>query len=234
MKGIPLAGLTLVILTLGGCVGTDETASPAPEGLETSSIRIELPLPAGESDVSLEESLVRRRSVRDYTDEPLTLAEVSQLLWAAQGVTGERGGRTAPSAGALYPLEVHLVAGEVVDLQPGVYRYAPADHELIGVLEGDLRADLARLVATDRPVQEAPATIVLTAIYSRTTRKYGDRGIRYVHLEAGHAAQNVYLQAAAMNLGTVTLGAFDDDELAATLKLPKHEEPLCVMPVGRQ
>ena len=195
---------------------------------------IDLPKPRYDSDVSLEQSLIQRRSIRSYTSEPLTLLEVAQLLWAAQGVTDHRGFRTAPSAGALYPLELYVVAGDVQDLNPSVYRYKPDEHQLVRTVAGDKRAELADAALGQHFIGEGAIVIVFTAVYERTTGKYGDRGIRYVHMEVGHAAQNLCLQAAAMDLVAVTVGAFYDEEVSELLDLPGDEQPLYVIPVGRK
>jgi SagB-type dehydrogenase family enzyme len=143
------------------------------------------------------------------------------------------GRRTAPSAGALYPLELYLVAGHITGLDAGVYRYVPARHQLTPVLAGDVRLALARAALDQDCVGQAAATLVFTAVTRRTTRKYGERGLRYVHIEVGHAAQNVFLQASALALATVTVGAFDDDAVARLLQLTREEAPLYLMPVGR-
>lgn len=196
--------------------------------------RVKLPSPVLDSGTSIEKALLKRRSVREYGHEPLTLPEISQLLWAAQGVTERKEGlRAAPSAGALYPLEVYLVAGDVDGIEQGVYKYKPHGHELVKVVEGDKRMDIYRASLYQEPVKDAPALIVISAIYQRTTIKYGERGIRYVHMEVGHAAENVYLQAVALNLGTVVVGAFHDEDVRKALNMPKDETPLYVMPVGR-
>jgi SagB-type dehydrogenase family enzyme len=205
---------------------------PTPS-LEQETV-IKLPEPRYDSDVSVEQSLLQRRSIRSYTGEPLTLQDVSQLLWAAQGITDPRGFRTAPSAGALYPLEVYLVAGDVPDLTSGVYRYEPDQHQLVRVIEGDKRTELGDATLMQSCVKEGAVVFVFTAVYERTTGKYGDRGIRYVHIEAGHAAQNLCLQATAMGLGIVTVGAFHDEEVAKLLNLPQDEHPLYIIPVGRK
>jgi SagB-type dehydrogenase family enzyme len=194
---------------------------------------VTLPAPRMESGTSVEEALRTRRSVRSYRQEPLTLAEIGQILWAAQGITGAGGLRTVPSAGALYTLEILVAAGEVTDLDPGVYRYHPAGHALTRIQEGDVRRDLARAALGQPTVEEAPAVLVITAFPNRTTGKYGERGIRYIHMEAGHCAQNVYLQATSLGLGTVAIGAFDDRQVTDTLGLDEGEEPLYLMPVGR-
>jgi SagB-type dehydrogenase family enzyme len=186
-----------------------------------------------ESPTSLEEALLKRRSVRSYRENPLTLAEAGQLLWAAQGITGAGGLRTAPSAGALYPLEILLVAGEVEGILPGVYRYHPPDHTLTRIREGDLRKDLSAAALGQAAVEMAPAVLAITAVYGRTTGKYGERGIRYVHMEAGHCAENVQLQAVSLDLGTVTIGAFDDRRVGEVLGLDPEETPLYLIPVGR-
>jgi len=193
-----------------------------------------LPEPRLKSEVSLEETLFKRRSVREYAKLPLTLEDVSQLLWATQGLTTEWGGRTAPSAGALYPLEVYLVVGNVENLAPGVYKYKPERHELVKVGDDDVREELAKAALGQTWVKEGAIDIVIAAVYERTTRKYGDRGVRYVQMEAGHAAQNIYLQAAALNLGMVTVGAFYDDRVKEILGMPRNEVPLYVIPVGRK
>jgi SagB-type dehydrogenase family enzyme len=181
----------------------------------------------------LERAILLRRSVRDYRDEPLSLGDVAQLLWSAQGSTSPRGFRTAPSAGALYPLEVYLVAGRVDGLAPGVFRYRPAGHELLKVFEGDRRVELASAALGQSWVKDAPASIVISAVYDRTTGKYRERGIRYVHMEAGHAAQNVCLQAVALELGSVVVGAFVDSDVKKVLHMPESEDPLAIIPVGR-
>ncbi len=200
---------------------------------EYKSETIKLPEPAEDGKISLEKAMLKRRSVRSFKDSPLILAEVSQLLWAAQGVTSPRGLRTAPSAGALYPLEVYIVAGNVADLPDGVYHYRPAGHELVRVIKGDKRTELCSAALGPTSVRNAAAVIVFAAVYERTTVKYGDRGIQYVHMETGHAAQNVFLQTVPLNLGTVVIGAFYDDEVRKVLKMSDREQPLYIMPVGR-
>jgi len=194
---------------------------------------IKLPEPAYNGNLSVEKALHERRSVRHYSDKPLTLTEVSQILWAAQGITSPNGLRTAPSAGALYPLEVYLVVGKVTDCAAGVYKYGPREHVLVKNSDGDRRAELCAAALSQACVANSTAVLVISAVYKRTTRKYGDRGIRYVHMEAGHAAQNVYLQAGSLGLATVAVGAFDDDRVKNVLDLPNEEEPLYLLPLGR-
>jgi SagB-type dehydrogenase family enzyme len=193
---------------------------------------IQLPRPRLKSGYSFEKVLAERRSVREYSSEALTLANVSQLLWSAQGVTRPEGWRTAPSAGATFPLELYLVAGNVNGLAQGLYRYRADQHRLIQLGNKDLRADLAAAAPGQEWMEESAIIIVIAAVYDRATRKYGQRGIRYAHMEVGHAAQNVYLQAASLNLGTTLVGAFDDKRVKEVLKLPSDEQPLGLMPIG--
>ncbi|MBI3031498.1 MAG: SagB/ThcOx family dehydrogenase [Candidatus Rokubacteria bacterium] len=192
-----------------------------------------LPQPRRSGPWSVEGALAERRSVREYTGETLMRADLGQLLWATQGITGPEGLRTAPSAGALYPLEVYVAVGAVEDLPSGVYRYDPSRHALELVASGDRRAELAAAALGQECVQDGAAVIALAAVYRRTTGKYGERGIRYVHMEVGHAAQNMYLQAAALGLGAVVVGAFDDREVKKVMHMGSREEPVCLMPVGR-
>ncbi len=195
---------------------------------------IMLPDPQKSSQVSLEETLAGRRSVRDFKGESLTLAEVSQLLWAAQGVTSPPDKRTAPSAGATYPLEVYLVADKVEGLEAGLYRYLPEDHSL-SLISGGAKGEALKDAAMGQGfVAEAPINIVFTAVYERTTGRYGDKGERYVHMEAGHAAQNIYLQCEALDLGTVVVGAFNDSQVKGILGLPENEDPLYIIPIGHK
>ena len=202
--------------------------------METADVRkeIRLPDPHYDSNTSVEKALLERRSVRHYSDKEVTLGELSQLLWAAQGVTHARGFRTAPSAGALYPLEIVVVAGRVSGLGPGIYRYEPGAHELVKTGDQDRRGALWRAGLTQGAIRHAPLVLVYCAVYERTTQKYGERGIRYVHIEAGHAAQNVCLQAISLGLGTVVIGAFDDKAVQKILELKADEYPLIIMPVG--
>ncbi|MEM3406695.1 MAG: SagB/ThcOx family dehydrogenase [Nitrososphaerota archaeon] len=196
---------------------------------------INLPEPKIKGEMSVEEALAKRRSIREYTSEPLNLEQISQLLWAAQGITEPRlGFRTAPSAGATYPLEIYLVAGEngVKELEAGIYKYNPREHNIVLLLKGDFRKELMGAGLGQTWIGEAPINIVIAAIYERTIARYGERGIRYVHMEAGHVGQNIYLQATALKLGTVVIGAFYDEEVQKVLNLPKEEKPLYIMPVG--
>ena len=193
---------------------------------------LELPEPRFDGDVSLEASVLERRSVREFSNRPLSLADIGQLLWAAQGETSRDGRRAAPSAGALYPLELYLVAGDVESLPAGLYRYSPRGHRLQHAGDGDLRKALSRAALGQSWVRRAPAVLVIAAVYERSAKKYGQRARRYSHIETGHVAQNVYLQAVALGLGTVIVGAFEDTEVRQLLSLPDDHAPLALMPVG--
>ena len=194
---------------------------------------IELPGPKFDGSVPLEKTLAQRRSIRSYQSIPLTLDEIGQLLWAAQGISSPRGYRTAPSAGATYPLEIYVSAARVDALPPGVYRYRPHEHDLVAVIDGSRQNELTRAALNQGAIRKAPAVFILTAKYARTTGRYGERGIRYVHMEAGHAAQNLCLQAVARGIGAVVIGAFRDREVQAVLGLEAEETPLYVIPVGK-
>ncbi|MDP2497171.1 MAG: SagB/ThcOx family dehydrogenase [Candidatus Palauibacterales bacterium] len=210
-------------------------AAPGQAAAQEVDDVVELPEPERTGDVSVETALERRRSRRDFADEPLSLDELGQLLWSAQGVTDRRRGlRAAPSAGALYPLELYVTAGDVSGLRSGIYRYRPGDHELVRTAGGDRRGELARAALNQRWVRSAPAVVVIAAIYERTAERYGDRAERYVHMEVGAASENIYLQAEARDLATVLVGAFHDGRVREVLDLPDDEAPLGLMPVGHR
>jgi len=201
--------------------------SPASQTPTPQPQFIDLPAPRLKGILTLEEALSKRRSVRQFSDKALTMDELGQLLWAAQGITHPSGLRTAPSAGALYPLEVYAVTPD------GVYHYEPQGHRLALQLPGDARNALHAAALQQDAVRQAPAVIVIAAIYERTAEKYGEeRSPRYVHLEAGHAAQNILLQAVALELGAVPIGAFYDDQVKKALALPDDQQPLYLIPTG--
>ncbi len=204
----------------------------ADEGTQAKGESMKLPKPRLKSPTSVEEALLERRSVRDYGKDSLTVEQISQLLWAAQGQTAKWGGRTAPSAGALYPLEIYLVTGEVKGLKPGLYHYDPGKHIITQKKEGDLREKITQASLYQDEILKAPVTLIIAAVYERTQKKYGKRSIRYVHMEVGSAGENIYLQAESLNLGTVFIGAFDDDEVKKAMGI--GEEPLGIMPVGKK
>ena len=233
MNKKPLLCITaLLILLLASCASPTSVENRAE--VDAREAEISLPEPQRESEESIEETLIERRSVREYEDAALSLSEIGQLLWAAQGITSESGFRTAPSAGALYPLELYLVVGDVEQLPPGVYKYKPDMHRLINTAQGDLSDELQAASLDQSAIGDAPAVIVIAAVYERTTVKYGDRGNRYVHMEVGSAAQNVYLQAVSLDLGTVIIGAFHDQNIKSLLHMQENEHPLAIMPVGRK
>ncbi|UCC91996.1 MAG: SagB/ThcOx family dehydrogenase [Candidatus Aenigmatarchaeota archaeon] len=225
-SGFLLFALILVVLVFG-CVQVQEGLDQGTGGLGEE---IKLPEPDYQG-IAVEEAIKSRRSRRSYSNESLSLGELSQLLWAAQGITSGYK-RAAPSAGATYPLEIYVVAGDVEGLEPGVYHYIPSDHSIKMVSSGDKRSDLARSAMDQVWIQNAPAGLVFTAVYERTTGKYGERGIMYVHIEAGHAAQNVYLQSESLNLASVFVGAFSDDMVKQVLGI--KNEPLGIMPIGHR
>ncbi len=194
---------------------------------------INLPQPVLEGQVSVEEALRLRRSIRSYSSEALQLHELAQLLWSAQGITNERGFRTAPSAGATFPLEVFVVANNVEDLTQGIYHYHPHDHQLEFLREEDVSRPLFRACLSQSMILDGGAVLVFAAVFERTTARYGARGERYVYNEIGHAGQNVHLQAAALNLGTVVIGAYRDDEVEEILGLGRDYRVLYLMPVGK-
>ncbi len=204
---------------------------------------IELPEPIFESNYSVEEAIKNRRSVRSYKELPLSLQDVSQILWAAYGINKKipggpaflRGGlRTAPSAGALYPLDIYVVVGEVTDLEAGIYYYDSEYHELKLTKKGDFREELSNAALSQMMLAKAPISLVYSAIFERTTKKYGQRGRdRYVMMDLGHSAENVYLQSGALGLGTCAIGAFSDISVKILINMTKEEEPLYLMPVGK-
>ncbi len=202
-------------------------------GTQEDARVIRLPKPNLEGATSLEATLRERQSVREYSAEPVALADLSQLLWAAQGLTRSGGRRTAPSAGATYPIELYVAAGNVEDLASGLYRYRVRSHDLVVVKAEDLRGELASAALAQTWIATAPAVIVIAGAIERTAGRYGQRAVRYVHMEVGCVAQNVYLQATALDLGTVFVGAFSDTGVKAVLDLPEAEQPFAIMPVGK-
>ena len=202
----------------------------------TQPAQIYLPQPSQTGNVPLEEVIAKRRSVRHFTPEPISQLQLSQILWAAQGITDTWGRyRTVPSAGATYPLEVFVVCGLncIEQIGDGIYHYNIANHSLTLCHKGDVRFELARAALDQEFIYQAPLDIVICALYERTTLRYGNRGERYVHIEVGHAGQNIYLQATALGLATVAIAAFHDEEVRKVLRLDKPYKPLYIMPVGK-
>ncbi len=192
---------------------------------------VTLPTPPKAGTASLDEVLAHRRSVREFSTKALTLSEISRLAWAAQGVTAS-GHRTAPSAGATYPLEIYFAAGNVENLSAGVYHYLPEQHRLEVVAKGDIREPLAEAAVSQEWLSHAPVVVVITGVLARTAARYGKRAERYANMEAGHASQNVLLEATALGLGATPVGAFDDAKVSRLLHLPAGEAPLYLIPVG--
>lgn len=204
-------------------------------GQEKAEEIIDLPKPGKTGELSVEEAIAERRSIRNFAKKPLSIKEVSQLLWSAQGITEQgTGKRAAPSAGMTYPLELYLVVGSpgVEKLGRGVYHYRPEVHKLKRIVREGIQPQLSSAALGQSWVKEAPVDIVITGVYRRTTGKYGQRGIRYVHIEAGAAAENLYLQVETLGLGMVTVGAFRDKRVLDLLNLSDRYTPLLVIPVG--
>ncbi len=200
------------------------------------SAQINLPSPGQDGGMSLAKAIARRRSIRDFTPEPISQSQLSQILWAAQGKSNTRRNyRTIPSAGATYPLEIFVAGGQksIEEIDDGVYHYDVDTHSLILHHRGDVRLELARAALGQEYIYQAPVDIVICAVYSQTLVRYGSRGERYVHMEVGHAGQNIYLQATALGLATVAIGAFHDKQVRKALRLDKQYKPLYIMPVGR-
>jgi SagB-type dehydrogenase family enzyme len=195
-----------------------------------------LPPPDRQGDISLEETIACRRSIRHFSAKPVTLPQLSQVLWAAQGITDTpMAYRTIPSAGATYPLEIVVACGQrtIDDIDAGIYQYNRESHSLTHYHQGDVRLELASASLNQDCIYEAPADIIICAVYSRTLKRYGERGERYVHIEVGHAGQNIYLQAAALGLATVAIGSFNDEMVKKILRLDKQYQPLYIMPLGK-
>ena len=204
-------------------------------GETTKETKTMLPKPSYEGKVSIEETIRARRTIRSFKSDSLTISQLSQLLWAAQGVTDEESGfRSAPSGGALYPLDVYVVVGRngVAGLEESVLRYLPKRHAIEETAAGDQRSKVAGASFGQDWIAQAPAILVITAEYQRITKKYGKRGVRYALIEVGHVGQNIFLQAEALGLGAGIVGAFDDDRVAETIGASPKHEPLLVMPVG--
>jgi len=222
--------IMLFVLSVFVCSGVLLVLSLAQEETKKEET-VALPEVKKKGSISVEEAIDKRRSVRDYAKAPLTIEQVSQLMWAAQGKNAG-GTRSAPSAGATYPLEIYLVAGEVTGLDAGLYRYLNSSHKLEKVKAGDLRKSLCEAAFSQDSIEKVPATIVIAAEYERTKQRYHERAQRYVHIEVGHVGQNIYLQCESLLLATVAIGAFDDTKVKKVLGIA--EEPLYIMPIGKK
>lgn len=215
--------VTLVILIFASALAISEEAK-----LKT----VKLPAPVLKGKMSLEEAIAARRSVRLFDEKhKIDLAGISQLAWSAMGVTHtvrDRNLRAAPSGGATYPIDIFIVTAD------GVYSYKPDKHEMVQVIDKDIRADLKKAALGQGFIETAPVSIVWCAVFERITQRYGERGIMYAHMEVGHSAENVHLQAVTMGLASVPVGAFDPEEVAKVLELPKDCIPLYIVPVGKE
>lgn len=208
--------------------------------VDSKQITYILPSPVLEGTVSVEEALSKRRTHRSFIKTKISAEDLSQILWSAYGITKPltgyphtRGGlRTTPSAGGLYPLEVYVLIGNVKGIEPGVYKYISRDNKLVCAIKEDMRENLSIVAHNQEMIRDAPACLVFCAVFSRSTQVYGDRGQRFVLMELGHSAQNVYLQVEALHLGTCSIGAFNDAGVKKVLALPDEEEPYYIMPIG--
>lgn len=196
---------------------------------------MKLPEPRTDGDVSLEKCIKGRRTIRDFIPMELTLKQLSQILWAAQGITEDNGfKRAAPSGGALYPMDIYAVIGKdgVKGLNEGVYHYEPGTHGVSRISDGDRRGSVAKAALSQKWMAKAPVNILITAEYGRICSKYGKRGIRYAMIEAGNVGQNIFLQSGALGLSAGIVGAFHDKDLIEAVNIPKDHQPLLIMPVG--
>ena len=239
---VKISLLIVVAFALSACNNSEVTQTQSPlTKVDGEQLTYVLPSPLTTGKVSVEQALQNRRSQRNYVDQAISAEQLGQLLWSAYGLTKPmpdrpalRGGlRTAASAGALYPFEIYVAVGNVKGIEAGLYKYISEEHKIVRLIDKDIREELCAAALGQKMVKEAPATIAYSAIYERMTKKYGDRGRdRYVCMDLGHSAQNVYLQAEAMNLGTCAIGAFIDEKMAEVLQLTAEEEPLYLMPIG--
>ena len=187
-----------------------------------------------ESNCSIEKAIQKRRSIKGYKNIPLTLQEISQLLWSAQGITDQKEKlRTCPSPEALYPIEIYLVTENIKNLSKGIYKYKASEHKLIKISDKDKTNELYKHTLSQQSIKNAPASIIICAIYESITKKYGERGEKYAHLEAGCIAENIYLQAVSLDIGTIFIGSFEDKEIQQIINAEKNEYPLVIMPIGK-
>jgi len=225
----------LLFITLSAC-NSKTSANAANNNILTKTGKEQmtyiLPAPKTDGKISVEEAISNRRSRRDFQNKALSADQLSQILWAAYGISSPKGLRTAPSAGARYPLEIYAIIGNVEGMEPGVYRYIPQEHKVVQTVDKDVRKELSEAALGQSMVKAAPVSVFYSAVFNRTTETYGERGHRYVHMDLGHSAQNIYLQAEALQLGTCGIGAFTDNMIKQILKLPTSEVPLYLMPIG--
>ena len=225
----------LSCVTVLGCASV--WPLPLAKAKETAGVgkmAMKLPVPRKTGALAVEAAIGNRRTVRRFRSQMLSLDQVTQLLWAGQGITGMDGlRRAAPSAGALYPMDLYLAVGDGVQrIDAGLYRYHPKDHRLFQIVNGDLRPEIATAALSQAWLAKAPVSLVITAEYDRAAVKYGKRAVRYAMIEAGHIGQNIFLQAEALGLKAGIIGAFHDNALNKILRVPKSHRPLLIMPVG--
>ena len=196
--------------------------------------QIKLPAPFLTGEISLEQAIKERHSVRRYKNESLCLSEIGQLLWACQGMVNEYGFRTVPSAGAVYPIEIYLAVNNIDKLIAGIYKYHPQDHSLEPIIEGDKKTELCKAAKQQPCVSSAAANVIICGDYNLVIKKYGPHSAKYVDMEAGCASQNLHLQATTLGLGTVFVAGFNPDDIAEIIDCLKNETPICIMPVGKK
>lgn len=188
-------------------------------------MELELPKPFLKGSKSLEECIYKRESVRSYKDKVIEIEKVSQILWAAQGKKGHK--RTVPSAGATYPLEIYITLKN-----KGYFHYNFDRHTLELITDEDVSGKITAASWNQQFISEAYLNVIICAIFTRTTQRYGERGVRYVFIEVGHCAQNIHLEAVSLGLTSVPIGAYEDEKVKALLDLPKNVEPLYIIPIG--
>lgn len=224
------AAAAALAITATACAGSAVNPEP-PEPATTIGAPLELPAPTEAPPASLSATIDSRHSVREFTADPLTQADLSTLLWATYGYRTD-GGRTVPSAGGLYALAIFVAIGNVQDVAPGIYAWDPATNQLGLMSEGDPRTVLQAAALGQSAIGDAPATIVIAGSPVRLEDKYGARAEQFTLNEAGHSSQNLLLMAAALGLGAVPIGGFEDDEVSEALGLPTGEAPYYLVPVG--
>jgi SagB-type dehydrogenase family enzyme len=222
-------GVLLVAIVVVACSGRVAACgqAPRPAAAGQAGQEIQLPKPQTDGKMSVERAIATRRSVRQFAPGALTWAEIGQLAWAGQGITDAAGiKRAAPSAGALYPMELYIFTAE------GVFHYLPKTHQATRVMTGDQRPALSAAALNQESIKQAPCVIVLAAVPERTRPKYKDRTPRYIAIEAGHIGENVLLEATALGLAGVPIGAFTDEKVGAVLGLKSGEEPIYILAIG--
>ena len=226
--------LAVACLLAGAAALAQTAAAPQATPAAAPASLVALPKPDTTGRIPLEQAIARRRSVREYAPGALTLTEASQLMWVAQGITGPAGKRATPSARAVYPLQVWLVANDVTGLAPGIYRYEPKEHALALVTPGDPRASVAAAARGQASIQHAAAVVAVAGDSALAAAKFGGNAARWLGMEAGFVVQDVYLEATVLGLGTVMVGGFDESAAGRALGLPPGWEALALMPVGRR